>query len=72
MVRNGITEEPIREKWKARTVLRVEHLRKHNYSNGVAHGQVYTGLSTYLFDHWKPEQGARHYKGTRNLCKPEV
>lgn len=72
MVVNGITEEQIREKWKAGTVLRIEHLRKHNYYNGVDYGRDYTGLADYLFDHWEPEQGKHHYKGTRNLCEPEV
>ena len=72
MIVNGITEEQIREKWNAGKVARIEHLREHNYYNGVDHGQDYTGLANYLFDHWEPEQGARHYKGTRNLCEPEV
>lgn len=71
MVINGITEEQIREKWNVGKVARIEHLREHNYYNGVDHGQDYTGLANYLFDHWTPEQGAHHYKGTKNLCEPE-
>ena len=71
MVTNGITEEQIREKWKAGTVLRIEHLREHNYYTGVDHGQDYTGLANYLFDHWTPEQGGHRWKQTRNARKPE-
>ena len=69
---NGLTEEQIREKWDGGTIIRIEHLREHNYYNGVDHGRDYTGLANYLFDHWTPERGTRHhYKGTRNLCQPE-
>ena len=64
-------EEQIREKWNVGKVARIEHLREHNYYNGVDHGRDYTGLANYLFDHWTPEQGAHHYKGTKNLCEPE-
>lgn len=71
MVTNGITEEQIREKWKAGTVLRIEHLREHNYYNGVDHGQDYTGLANYLFDHWTKEQGGHRWKQTRNARKPD-
>lgn len=72
MVSNGLTEEQIREKWDGGTIIRIEHLREHNYYNGVDHGRDYTGLANYLFDHWTPERGTRHhYKGTRNLCQPE-
>lgn len=72
MVVNGLTEEQIREKWTVGTVLRIEPLREHNYYNGVDYGRDYTGLANYLFDHWTPEQGGHHYKGTRNLCNPEM
>lgn len=72
MVSNGLTEEQIQEKWDGGTIIRIEHLREHNYYNGVDHGRDYTGLANYLFDHWTPERGTRHhYKGTRNLCQPE-
>ena len=72
MVSNGMTEEQIQEKWDGGTIIRIEHLREHNYYNGVDHGRDYTGLANYLFDHWTPERGTRHhYKGTRNLCQPE-
>lgn len=72
MIINGITEEQIREKWNAGKVAHISNLREHNYYNGVDHGRDYTGLANYLFDHWEPEQGDHHYKGTRNLCDPEI
>lgn len=72
MVSNGITEEQIKEKWTAGKVAAISHLREHNYYDGVDHGRDYTGLANYLFDHWTPEQGGRHYKGTKNLCDPEI
>ena len=56
MVSNGLTEEQIREKWDGGTIIRIEHLREHNYYNGVDHGRDYTGLANYLFDHWTPER----------------
>ena len=34
MVSNGLTEEQIREKWDGGTIIRIEHLREHNYYNG--------------------------------------
>ena len=61
MVSNGLTEEQIREKWDGGTIIRIEHLREHNYYNGVDHGRDYTGLANYLFDHWTKEQGCRLY-----------
>ena len=72
MIVNGLTKEQIQEKWNAGKVARIDNLREHNYYNGVDHGRDYTGLANYLFDHWTPEQGKRHYKGTRNLCDPEI
>jgi len=48
-----------------------DHLREHVKYDGVDHGQDYTGLATYLFDHWTPEQGAKHWRGTKSLVKPD-
>ena len=53
-------------------LVQIEHLRKHNYYNGIDHGCDYTGLANYLFDHWTPEQGTKHrYLSTRNMRQPE-
>ena len=35
------------------------------------HGQDYTGLANYLFDHWTPEQGGHRWRPTKNLRQPE-
>ena len=72
MVSEGIPEEVIREKWKYGTICRIETLRAHNYFNGVDRGQDYTGLATYLFDHWTEEVGGHHWYQTKNAKKPET
>ena len=72
MVWGGVPEDLIRKLWGMGDVLRIEHLREHNYYNGIDHGQDYTGLANYLFNHWTPEQGGRRrWKQTANLLKPE-
>lgn len=72
MVSDGIPEDFIEKKWEFGSALRIEHLREHNYYNGIDHGQDYTGLANYLFDHWTPEQGGHRWKQTRNAKKPEA
>lgn len=72
MVSEGIPEEIIRKKWKYGTICRIEHLREHNHFQGVDRGQDYTGLATYLFDHWTPEQGGHRWYQTKNAKKPEA
>lgn len=71
MVSDGIPEEAITAKWGCGDIKRIEPLREHNYYNGVDHGQDYTGLANYLFDHWTPEQGGHRWKQTRNARKPD-
>ena len=66
MLSNGLDERIIQAKWTAGTVVRLKHLRKHNYYNGVDHGQDYTGLAEYLFGHWTPEQGVHRWRQTKN------
>lgn len=71
MVSNGIHAEFIREKWIYGTIVRIEHLREHNYYDGVDRGQDYTGLANYLFFHWTEEQGGHRWKMTKNVRRPE-
>lgn len=71
MVSNGIPEDQIAELWRYGSIRRIEHLREHNMYDGVDHGEDYTSLANYLFDHWTPEQGGHRYKATRNALKPE-
>lgn len=67
----GVPEDVIRELWYLGEVIELKHLRAHNTYNGVDHGQDYTGLANYYFDHWTPEQGGRRrWKQTANLHKP--
>ena len=71
MLSAGVDRDTIASKWTAGRVVRVDRLKKHNYYNGIDHGEDYTGLASYLFDHWTPEQGSHRWKYTRNLKKPE-
>lgn len=71
MVSDGLPKEFIESKWEFGSVLRIENLREHNYYDGIDHGQDYTGLANYLFDHWTPEQGGHRWKQTRNARKPD-
>lgn len=72
MVSEGVPEDLIRKLWGMGDVLRIDHLREHNYYDGIDHGQDYTGLANYLFNHWMPEQGGRRrWKQTANLLKPD-
>lgn len=70
-ISEGVSEKLIRDLWGLGDVLRIEHLREHNYYNGVDYGRDYTGLANYLFDHWTPEQGGHRWKQTKNLKRPE-
>ena len=68
----GVPEDVIRELWYLGEVIELKHLRAHNTYDSVDHGQDYTGLANYYFDHWTPEQGGRRrWKQTANLRKPE-
>lgn len=70
MVSNGIPEEQVGGLWKYGSVVRIDHLREHVMYDGVDHGEDYSSLANYLFDHWSPEQGGHRWKNTRNARKP--
>lgn len=71
MVSEGVPEGAIRKLWYLGEIKQINRLRAHNTYDGVDHGQDYTGLANYLFDHWTPEQGGRRrWKQTANLLKP--
>lgn len=69
MIAHGLSKEVIYEKWGMGTVVRIDELKEHNYYNGIDHGQDFTGLANYLYDHWTSEQGGQHYKASRNMTK---
>ena len=71
MISAGITEGDIKGKWIYGEVVRLSPLKAHNYYEGVDHGQDFSGLANYLFDHWTPEQGGHRWKQTRNARQPE-
>lgn len=70
MVSNGIPKEEIADLWRYGSVVRIDNLREHNMYDGVDHGEDYTALANYLFDHWTPEQGGHRWKNTRNAVQP--
>ena len=71
MLSKGVPEETIRKHWFYGSVVRIEPLRAHNYYNGIDHGQDYTGIANYCFDHWTPEVGGHRWKATKNIRKAE-
>lgn len=71
MVSEGVPVEFIAAKWKYGAIKRFNNLREHNYYEGVDHGQDYTALANYLFNHWTEEQGGHRWIMTRNAKKPE-
>ena len=78
MVSEGIPEEFIRDHWPY-GIIETDHLWEHNYYDDgtgarVDHGQDYTNLANYLFDHWTEEVGEvykHRFFRTRNAIKPE-
>lgn len=71
MVSEGIPKEVIDEKWKYGSIKRISNLRSNCKYDGVDHGQDYTGLANYLFDHWTEEVGGHRWFMTKNAKKPE-
>lgn len=71
MISKGVPEEIIRKHWLYGSVVRIEPLRAHNYYDGIDHGQDYTGLANYCFDHWTEEVGGHRWKATKNVRQPE-
>ena len=71
MISKGVSEETIRKHWFYGEVVRVDPLREHNYYEGKDHGQDYTGLANYCFDHWTPEVGGHRWKMTKNVRRPQ-
>lgn len=70
MLSEGVPEEIIRKQWIYGKIITCVHLRAHNFYNGIDHGQDYTSLANYLFNHWTPEQGGHRWKQTTNARKP--
>ena len=71
MVSEGIPKEFISQKWKYGSVKRFENLREHCWYEGEDHGQDYTALANYLFDHWTEEVGGHRWIKTKNAKKPD-
>lgn len=72
MISEGVPKEYIYKQWTYGRVERCDNLREHCFYDKQDHGQDYTGLANYCFDHWTPEVGGHRWKMTRNARKPEV
>ena len=71
MLTDGIPKEQLIAGWKYGQITDCEHLRSHNFYDGVDHGQDYTALADYLWSHWTPEQGGKRWKQSQNARQPE-
>lgn len=71
MISKGVPEETILKYWPYGEVVLIENLRSHNYYEGKDHGQDYTGLANYCFDHWTEEVGGHRWKNTKNVRQPQ-
>ncbi len=67
----GAAEKDIIEKWTGGNIARAEHLRKHNYYNGVDQGEDFTALAEYLFHHTEQVTKGRRWKQTKKLEQPK-
>lgn len=68
----GATKETITELWPYGSVTRILTLHENcKDASGRSIGRDYTGLATYLFEHWTEQQGGHYYAKTRNLQPPE-
>ena len=72
MVSEGIPKDFIISKWKYGKIFHINNLREHNWYEGVDHGQDYTKLANYLFNHWTEEIGGHRWFQTKNARKPDV
>ena len=71
MISAGIPKDEIFRLWKYGDVVEAKPLRRHNRYGGVDHKTDYTGLASYLFDHWTEDQGGHRYYATRNHKKAD-
>ena len=71
MIVEGIPEKAIVQLWGYGAIVRIEHLRRHNFYDGVDHGEDFTDLANYLFDHWTEKIGGHRWMATKTVKKPE-
>lgn len=65
-----VSEADILSKWTFGKIAKAEHLRKHNYYNGVDHGEDFTALAVYLHKHSPDEYKGKRWKQTKNIQQP--
>lgn len=67
---SGVSESDIISKWTFGTVAKAEKLRKHNYYNGIDHGEDFTALAVYLHRHAPEEYKGKRWKQTKSIVQP--
>lgn len=72
LIISGVSERDIIKKWTCGEIARAEHLRAHNFYNGVDHGEDFTALAAYLHAHTPDSVKGRRWRQTKNLLQPKA
>lgn len=72
LIVSGVSESDIIGKWTGGEIARAEHLREHNFYNGVDCGEDFTGLAEYLFAHTDETLKGRRWKQTKTIEQPKA
>lgn len=70
LIIESVSEADILSKWTFGTVAKAEHLREHNYYNGIDHGEDFTALAVYLHKHAPEEHKGKRWKQTTSIQQP--
>lgn len=71
LIISGVSEGDILNKWQYGEIKRAEHLRRHNFYNGVDHGEDFSALAAYLHAHTPDSVKGRRWRQTKNLEQPK-
>ncbi len=67
LIVDGAGENDILQLWTCGDIARAEHLREHNYYNGVDYGEDYTALACYLHEHTPKSYNKRRWLQSKNI-----
>lgn len=70
LIIEGVSEGDILSRWNCGSVAKAEHLRKHNYYNGIDCGEDFTALAVYLHKHAPAEYKGKRWKQTKSIMQP--
>lgn len=73
MLYEGKDIDRIKAAWTYGKVIACSHLRENNIDLDTKEnvGTDFTGIACYFWDHWKEEQGGKHYAASKNMKQPE-